>query len=367
MRLGRVLVVSAVALVLVVAGYAAYAVLIAPGAHGGNTLVVYSYTSLLGGCGGSVAQSLLANFTAEYGVPVDLECPPGTLVNTLLSEKNAPAADVVVGLDEITAPQAEADGLLVPYTPPSLRDVNGTLAAELSPDHAVTPYEWGYLAFDYNVTFLASTQGAIRNATFEQFAANTSWSSNLMIEDPTADITGEEFLLWEIAYATYVAHVDWRSWWQAVLPHLRVAPDWSSAFADFSTPPNNPGVVVSYSLDPAYAAYYGGTPSFNATVAWHNGSAYGWKTIYGVGIVAGTRHLTSAQEFVNWFLSGGVQAQLPTNEWEYPANGTVELPGVFAAALDPREIVALNPDLSPSMIVQDLPGWIGDWQTIANQ
>ncbi|HYK94237.1 MAG TPA: hypothetical protein VEY07_09410, partial [Thermoplasmata archaeon] len=196
-----VLTVAVVVLLVILAGYAGYAILRENGRSGSTTIVVYAYQSLLGGCTGSTLSSLLANFSAETGIAVQLDCPSGTLVNTLLSQKNAPVADVVVGLDEVTTPQAEANGLLVPYTSPALTHVNASLASELSPDHAVTPYEWGYLAFDYNLSFRSATQGAVNHTTFEAFATNASWASQLMIEDPTLDITGEEFLLWQIAYS----------------------------------------------------------------------------------------------------------------------------------------------------------------------
>jgi thiamine transport system substrate-binding protein len=363
----RLVVAATVALLLVLAGYATYAYVLYPGRTGATTIVVYSYPSLLGGCAGNVTTGLLHDFTAETGIGVDLECPAGTLISTLLAEKNSPRADVVVGLDEVTAPEAEANGLLVPYVPPGFVHVNGSLAADLSTDHAVTPYEWGYLAFDYNLSFDAATHGAVRTAGFENYSANASWASALMVEDPTVDITGEEFLLWEIAYFSQVAHAPWQTWWQAVDPHVRVAPDWTDAYDAFSTPPNNPGVIVSYSVDPATQAFYGEPPTFNSTVAWSAGVAYGWKTVYGLGIVHGSPHMAADEAFINWFLSGEVQQQIPTNEWEYPANATIARPGVFNYSVDPARIVPLNGALPPATIVTSLATWLDDWQSIANQ
>ncbi|HEV8050600.1 MAG TPA: hypothetical protein VGP88_08410, partial [Thermoplasmata archaeon] len=97
-----------------------------------------------------------------------------------------------------------------------------------------------------------------------------------------------------------------------------------------------------------------------------NGTSYGWKTIYGVGIVHGTRHLALDQAFVDWFLSGTVQGEIPTNEWEYPANETVPLPSVYQSAIDPATITALNDQVTPSEIAADLPGWLSEWQTVEN-
>jgi thiamine transport system substrate-binding protein len=366
---GRVVAAVAIAAIVAVAGYGVYAYEVGANPSGEPTLVVYTYGSLFTGTNqtASVNSAVFGAFERAHHVHVQVVHPPGTLVGTLLSEANAPVADLVIGLDEVTAPAAAAHHLLIPYASPGLSSVPSSLVREIAPDHSVTPYEYGYLAFDYNRSFYDATGGAVANASFEQIAANATWASNLMIEDPTVDITGEEFLLWQIEYATTVQHANWTEFWKAVDPHVRTAPDWTSAFAQFSTPPNNPGMVVSYSVDPAYQSYFGAPPTFGATVAHSNGISYGWKTIYGVGIVAGTRHLSLDQQFVDWFLSGTVQSKIPTNEWEYPANASIPLPPEFALAVPPSSITALNDGVTPATIAADLPGWLSEWQAVANQ
>ncbi|MCI4364924.1 MAG: hypothetical protein L3K10_02525 [Thermoplasmata archaeon] len=332
------------------------------------TLVIYTYASLFGGtdCGAQNWTTVFGAFESAHHIHIDVECPSGTLASTLLAQQNAPAADLVIGLDELTAPAADADHLLLPYAPPELANVSPTLVGELSPDHAVVPYEWGYLAIDYNATFAARTHGAIANATFPDFTANASWARQLLIEDPSVDITGQEFLVWEIQYYEHVLHQDWHGFWKAVLPDLPPpATDWGTAFGEFTSPTQNPQLVVSYTTDPAYAAEYGQAGQYNSTVSWWNGTAYGWRTIYGVGIVAGTHHVTLDQQFEDWFLGGEVQRLIPLNEWEYPANSTVPLPSVYAAALDPRSITPLNEDTSPSEVAANLTAWVDDWLTLA--
>ena len=336
---------------------------------GEPTLVVYTYPSLFGGPGTPAYSTVFDSFANAHHVHIDVEFPSSTLVATLLAEENAPAADLVIGLDEITGPQAEAHGLLVPYAPPGLANVSPEIVGEVSPDHGVVPYEWGYLAIDYNSSFDRASGGEVAHATFPDFVSNSSWANQLLIEDPTVDITGEEFLVWQVEYYEQVLHQNWTTFWTGVLPHLsfKPAPDWGTAFAEFSTPPGNPQMVVSYSTDPAYAAYYGYAGQFNSTVSWWNGTAYGWRTVYGVGIVSGTRHLALDEEFENWLLSGTVQSEIPTNEWEYPANTTIPLPPVFDAAIDPAGIVPLNDGTSSGAVVDSLGGWLTTYQELANQ
>ncbi len=371
-RTGRILVAVGIALVLVLAGYATYAYLSSRPPPGTTRLTVLTYPSLFGGtnCASSALSAVLAPFEAAEHVVVTLVCPSGTLVNALLGGPSATSADVVIGLDEVTAPQAEADHLILPYAPPRLADVPPALTSELGPDHAVTPYEWGYLGIDFNASFDERTHGAVANSSFENFSANSSWASSLMIEDPATDITGEEFLLWEIAFYQSVLHADWTTWWKTVAPHLQTAPDWSTAFSAFTTPPNSPPMVVSYTTDPAYAAAYGPAGAYNSTVTHWNGTAYGWRTVYGMGVVNGSAHVGLAEALIDFFLNGSVQSQIPTNEWEYPANATVPLPPVFAAAANISQVVPLNDAIGPAAIAANLTGpngWLSTWQGIENQ
>jgi len=367
-RVGRALIAIAVALVVVLAAYGGYEYVAHLPPAGETTLLVYSYPSLLGGvdCDPVDWSTVFGAFEAAHHVQIELECPSGTLLSTLISQAGSPGADLVIGLDELTTPVAEADHLLVPYAPPALSNVSPAISSELSPDDGAVPYEYGYLGIDYNASFANATGGAVANASFPDFTANATWARGLLTENPEYDITGEEFLVWEIEYYESVLHQSWTTFWNDVWAEGLPVPatDWGTAFGEFSSP-GGPPMVVSYTTDPAYAAANGESGAFNSTVSWWNGTAYGWRTIYGIGIVAGSPHLTLDEEFENWFLSGTVQSQIPENEWEYPANTTVPLPSVFAASVNPASISALNADVTPAAVASDLPGWISEWLALA--
>ncbi len=359
---GRVVVAVALASGLLLAGIGTFDFV--QSEFGGTTLVVLTYPSLFGGnCGGTPAfSSVFGAFAAAHGVRVVVECPAGTLYSSLVNQSGAPVADVVVGLDEITAPEAEAAHLLVPYAPPGLAEIPNSLVNAISPDHAVVPYEYGYLALDVNASFERANPG-LQEPTFPAIASNASWARNLLVEDPEEDITGEEFLVWQIEYYEQVLHRNWTTFWTEMPSGAPPLSDsWGDAFSEFQAGVDQ--MVVSYSTDPAYAAANGEAGAFNSTVSWRNGTAYGWETVYGVGIVNGTRHLALAEEFENWMLSGTVQDEIPTNEWEYPANSTVPLPPVFSYAIDPASIVPLNAGTTPATVGRELPGWLETWASI---
>ncbi len=330
-RAGRVLVAVALASVLILAGLGTYEYVTSE--FGGTTLVVYTYPSLFedGSCGECVLSAVFGQFASAHHIRIELEYPR-VLYSTLVDEAAAPAADLVIGLDEITTPQAAAAHLLFPYAPPGLADVSPGVVEALSATHAAVPYQYGYLAVDYNRTFYAATHGAVASLTLPEVVANRSWARNLTVEDPVLDITGEEFLLWQIEYYEQVLHENWTTFWTSAPSGTPPLSDsYNDAWNAFES--GSPSMVVSYSTDPAYAAYWGEGGWFNSTGSWWNGTQYTWETVYGIGIVNGSRHLSLDEEFENWFLSGPVQAEIPTNEWEYPANSTVPLPSIFSEAI----------------------------------
>ena len=369
----------AIALVVVIASFATYEYYESGSASGGTTLVVYTYSALFSGnCGGGAPNltMLLGQFDQAHGVHIDLVCPPGNLVSALESpaEYGLPAADLVVGLDEITASEAQALGLLVPYAPPDLASIPPWLVTELCGTDGgvpyVVPYEYGLLGIDYTTAFQGATQGAVAQATFPELVNNSSWARQLLIENPVVDITGQEFLAWEVEYYENVLHENWQGFWQRFFAAGPPSPatDWSTAFGEFNSSPNQNQLVVSYTSDAAYAAANGLSGAYNSTVSWWNGTAYGWRTIYGVGVVQGSRHATLARALEQFILGGEFQSYLPENEWEYPANETVGLPGVFSAAINPASVVALNNDTSPSAVATNLTengGWLDVWQSLA--
>ncbi|EQD30946.1 thiamine-binding periplasmic protein precursor, partial [mine drainage metagenome] len=151
---------SGIAVALVLAGVGVYIDLNPGGGgscptrfgSGGTLLTVYTYSSFLGGpCNTAALESVFGTFAEAHRATVHLVEPSGTLLYSL-GHPIGPPADVVIGLDEVTATAALHDGLVVPYTSPALSEMVPGLAEELSPGSAATPYEYGYLGIDYNLT-----------------------------------------------------------------------------------------------------------------------------------------------------------------------------------------------------------------------
>jgi len=329
------------------------------------TLVIYTYGSLFnyGANPNETKNIVFGTFEKKYNVNIDIEYP-NNIMQALESQKSNPQADIVIGLTNVEAPTAIEKGLLDPYN--YTNDIPSFLINGLSNNHYLTPYEYSYLAIDYTMSFYNQTKGNVSHSNFLNFL-NSTWAKNLILESPLTDTTGLNFLMWQIAFYEYVLHNNnWLSWWKSIKNYALIENDWSTAFNLFTTTNNPQQLVSSYSTDPAYEIYnngaMNGTFSYNSTLSYYNNTYYGWETIFGIGIVHGSSHLLLDEEFINWFLSGTVQSQIPLNEWEYPANNTVTLPPAYKYAVNPSNVVPLNNYLTQQQIYSNMTSWLEQWQ-----
>jgi thiamine transport system substrate-binding protein len=354
-----------VAALVIVAGFGVYFYVEAtsnPCVSGPHTLVVDTYASFFdsGASPGAARAAVFGGFENGTHSHVCVQYVNGDLATQLLTS-GAPRPDIVIGLDELTAPRVDAAGLLVPYAPPELSQVPGALVANLAPDHSVVPYEYGFIGLDYNLTYDRSHGQPFSTGDFlETVERNPTLAAQFLYEVPP-DITGEEFLAMEVAFSTTVLHQNWTTFWHAIGPIAPSTTDWGTGFSEFSA--GTYASFVSYTTDPAYDAYFGPVGAINTSVLRYNGVNYSWESIYGVGIVRGDGHNSSlAEQFENWLLSGPIQNDIPTNEWEYPANDSATLPGAFNWSVPPTSIVPLNSFESANATAANLPGWILQWQ-----
>jgi thiamine transport system substrate-binding protein len=358
--------VPVVAVIVIVASFGTYYYIEATASScvgGPHSLVVETYDTFFdsGPAPLSARAEVFGGFENATHSRVCVEYVTGDLATTLLTS-GAPRPDVVVGLDELTAPRLDAAGLLIPYAPPQLANVPPGLVANLAPDHSAVPYEYGFIGLDYNVSYDDAHGSPFSTGNYlDTVENNRSLASQFLYEVPP-DITGEEFLVMQIAFSTEILHENWTDFWHAIGPVAPSTTDWGTGFSEFSV--GSYASFVSYTTDPAYDAYFGPVGAINTSVVRYGGQNYSWESIYGVGIVRGGVHnLTLAEKFENWLLSGPIQDAIPLNEWEYPANDTTALPGVFSCSVPPTSITPLNSFEPANVTAANLPGWILEWQS----
>jgi|GEM_PF-321660 len=366
----------AIVVLVVGASYAIYAYETSrsPGGSGpcsdpDRTLVVDTYDSFMAsGAQPSQARSAVfqafENLTHDCVVVNYLEEDPAEV---LLTAHPGTLPGVILGLDEVTAAAVEQRGLLYPFRPSGFSEINTSLVQAISPESdEVIPYEYGFLGIDYFNRFNNETDHQVTTGDiFQNVQNNATLARNFLYENPTTSVTGKEFLLWQYELYNQILHENWTVFWNATRAWLpNPSPSWSSGFAEFNA--SGYQMFVSYTTDPAYDTYFGAASLQNTTVTYVGGKAYGWETIYGMGIVrGGVTNLTLAEEFENWMLSSQVQSLIPLNEWEYPANGSVPVPmAYYRACIPPSTITPLNDLTSPAISSQILNYLLLEWQNI---
>lgn len=354
----------AAAVIIIVAGFAVYQFSLNK-APEGKVLNVYTYDTFMkyGSDNASARSTVFETFAHEYNVTVNVHyIKSGMLLPTLETQKGNPQADIVIGLTNMNGVQAVNDGLVLNYTPSATSYINSSLKSEMgSANGYITPYEYSYLGIDYNRTYFG-----VQNLTPTfSYLSNSSVAQNLLMQYPSTSSTGLGFLLWEIAYYKYLLGENWTKWWLDIKPYTggHIYSDWTTSFGYYDTGPST-RMVVSYLTDPAYNTYFGYGNSTGSTVTFHDSKAYGWRTIYGLGIVNGSGNLALDRAFVNYFLSPTVQDLVPQNEWMYPANSTISLPSSFNSIQNFGHIYPLNDYLNATEIASNYQEWEFEWSNI---
>ena len=364
----------AIGAVLAVAAYAAYAAQYQRKVQA--TLIVYTYDSFFAyGDNATAAQAFVFDSFAESH-RIELEVrrfgSSGDMKNALVLEKADPVADVVLGLSNLNGLVAKREGVLAPGAPNvPLSVLEPGLADALDPEHVLVPFEYSYIALDYDLRYLNETAfPELGEFMFEDITANPALARAFISGSPETSSSGLSFFLWNKAYWEK-EHPDepWWTWWadlyNATGGDIKIAPGWSEAFNLFYERAEGPDyhLLVSYATDPAYGFSFAGEAPWFGTTLVHNstGGILGWREIQGMAVVNGTEHRELAETFLRWMLSNAVQNLIPMNEWVYPANRIVGGFVEFPYSIDPSNVIPLNEWISPELIATSLRDWLETW------
>ncbi len=360
----KLIAVIAVVVILVVAAYAAVT-------WWRPRFVVYTYSSFLdwGDEGADVVlERAFAPFEERYGVDIDiilLETDANGIIAKLVAEASNPIADVVIGIDNILILQEAARNVLEPYMSPNLNLINESLVNALSPDHYLTPFDFGLVTLIYSTnTINTTTHPQLDNLTFTDLAA-TELASALVTENPHFSSPGLAFLLSQIAVYEEILHTDWTVWWDSVKNDIDVQEGWTEAWSVWSSDATK-HLMVSYGTDPAYSATWlgGAEPDTRVAPYYYDDTPWAWMQVEGAGLVKNGPNPDLGRAFIDYCLNATVQMEIPLNQWMFPVRTDLTLPSVFQYAIHPDEISLLNDLLNSTVITANLENWLNQWDTI---
>ena len=343
-------------------------------------LVIYTYESLLG----DPAYDIEGNFSQFAGIDkseivIHRFDDANEIVTRLLQEKDAPQADVVIGIDNALIHLIEdKSSVLEKLTStdiPNINNLDQNLLQNLDPDQYLIPYDYGIISLWYDNTRVnSSLYPELENMTLDSLL-ESALLNKLIVENPKFSSPGLGFLLWTIAVYgdpsidfNGLLGKNWRDWWQQARDNITITKSWGDAFNIFFNEEEDKPIMVSYGTSPAYGyclGYDGNQPATTALLSHEKGKLNAWLQIEGIGMVKNAPHPELAKKFIDWFIGPELQSVLPTHQWMYPSNTKATVPECFSmAAIHPDEVNRLNNLITPEMLKEHLTTWQDEWEEI---
>jgi thiamine transport system substrate-binding protein len=245
-------------------------------------------------------------------------------------------ADVVVGLDTTLTADATATGLFAPL------DIAGKFTLPVPfQDPNFTPFDWGWFAFVYDKTKLATPP-----KNFEDLAASTL---KIVIEDPRSSTPGLGLLMWvKAAYGDRAPEI-----WAALADNIvTVTPGWSEAYGMFLA--GEADMVLSYTTSPAYHLI-AEKDDTKAAALFDEGH---YMQIEVAGKLASSQQPALADAFLAYLGSDAAQTALITTNWMYPATTPAAgLPTGFETLIQPTKSLLLSATDAEAIRAKAIEEW----------
>jgi len=282
-------------------------------------------------------KALVAQFEKANNVRVRLVRggDAGELLNRLVLTRRAPIADVVYGLDNAMLPRARQFGLLEAYRSPALAKIPAVY--RLDDTGLLNTVDFGVVALNYDRAAWTKT-GLPLPKTLDDLK-KPEYARLTVVPSPATSSPGLAFLL---ATVNHFGEAGAWAWWREARANgLKVTRGWSDAYnKEFTRNGGRYSIVLSYASSPAAEVYYADSydpqkPPAQAPTAnlFLPGSTF--LQLEGVGVLKGSKQPQLARKFVDFMLSGSVQADIPTRMWVYPAVSGIPLDPVFRFAQKP--------------------------------
>ncbi len=291
-------------------------------------LVVYTYDSFNTEWGPGPV--VFKAFEAQCGCSVQVIAPgdSGSVLSRVILEKNNPRADVLLGVNDSELAKSFRYDLWEPYRSPHLDRVPEAL--QLDPEHRVTPFDYGYIAFVYDSETLQEPPRTLEDLTDPRFRGK------VVIESPKTSSPGLSMLHWTLAVYGEEGYLDY---WNRLRPNLLTITDgWSAAYGMFTK--GEAPIVLSYVTSPAYHVEFEETERYQA-VEFPEGM---YRQVELAGILKGAPHPDRAREFIDFMLTSAFQDALPLTNWMFPVAPEQDLPASYRVAPVPAKSLSLNPE-----------------------
>jgi len=289
----------------------------------------------------SLATALVMEFQRRYKVNasfVDYDMGSIEIANRLISEKDDPIADVILGVPEFYAKQLIDAGVLEPYAASNLSMIPE--GERWDKTNNVLPMDKGYILITYNETIVVRRGLPIPNTLDD--LTRSEYRGLVFYQDPTTSGTGLSFLVWIMS----VKGVEQGFSFLALLEqNVRTHPSgWTSSIRALSL--GEVAIGSMFNTDVGYEE----VPNLKST------AVEGFVYREGIALVNGAKHPVAAKKFIEFVLGVDGQNLVSPAGYMYPVN-----PSASSAALSyapkPQTEVTFNPATAGSVVE-----WLDRWR-----
>jgi len=313
-----------------------------------SELVVYAYDAFCGDWGPGPA--LVEEFEKQSGIKVNLVSAGDAveMMTKVISEKENPWADVVIGITDDMAQKVYDAKLLDPYKSPMLETIPAFL--QFDAQHRLLPFDYGNFAFVVDTERMSEKERPTSLASLTE----SKYKGKVILIDPRTSSVGLGLLLWTIEA---FGEDNYLAWWKSMKENALIITDgWSSAYGLFTE--GEAPLVLSYSTSPVYHVTYEDTTRYQ-TLLFSEGHS---TTIEGVGLLASSKKKAEAKQFIDFLLSDA-QLGIALANSMYPVNATIELPAAFDWAPKPQKSLSMSSEI----LAKNLDRWLTEWTQVMSR
>lgn len=309
----------------------------------------------------AVSDEVLAQFEAANNATVNIlrAGDAGTMVNQAILTRDNPLADVLFGVDNTFLSRALDANIFEPYDATGVETVPAAL--RLDARERVTPIDYGDVCVNYDKA--AYGDANLPPQTLEDLT-KAEHRSQLVVEDPGTSSPGLAFMLATIARFGESGNYTWLDYWRDLRDNdVAIVSGWEEAYQSTFSGGSGGGdrpLVVSYATSPVAEVYYSSPqPAESPTGVMADGC---FRQIEFAGVLVGAKQPDLAKRLVDFLLSAELQADIPLQDFVFPAVPSTTLPQVFSdfAARVPGSLT-----LPPDTIAANRERWLNEWTAAA--
>jgi thiamine transport system substrate-binding protein len=311
----------------------------------------------------------IMEFTNQTGIKVEMIKlgDAGAILNHLLQTKEAPQADLALGLDNTYLQQA-IDRNVIQSHGANISNVmesawlpyNGTMAV---------PFDQGSICLNYDINSINSSQGKELPTSLWNLSEE-AWKGKVAIPSPVTSSPGRAFM---IATTDYFANDDdettnWTDWWSAMVDNdVIITSGWTEAYETHYSGGygvwnddhiGDANFVVSYCHSPGVEAYWADNYTISASLVLDRAS---FHQVEYATVVNGTTNAEYADLFIEYLLTEDINLNMPIENSMYSVLIDSELPA-DNGYLYHSELPSLNAQVSPEEIAENMDSWLAAWE-----